>query len=184
MDRDELPSLLERVAAGDRDAFARLYTQSAPRLYGLLLRLLGRAALADEALQESFLRIWRHAKRYRPERSEPMTWMTSVARNHALDLLRRQGRRDDLELSWNSRDEELWPDELSRAADVQLGEQQVLDSCLEQLSMDQRECVLRAYCEGYSHEELSERLSTPLGTVKSWIRRGLESLRRCVSEHG
>lgn len=179
--RERLVVLLERCAERHEAAFEELYGLCSAQLNGVLLRILKIEAVAEEALQESFVKIWENAGSYTREAGTPNAWMNSIARHQALDVLRRRGSRENYEsadlvsLIDATPDAAKPPHEMS--ADAQL-----LLMCLERLPESARDCIVRAYCEGYSHEELSAANGAPLGTVKSWIRRGLVSLRRCVDE--
>lgn len=180
IDSELLTRLLARCALGDRPAFTELYRLSAPKLFGLALRILKTRALAEEALQEAFVRVWRHAAEYRPDRGQAFTWMASILRHHSLDLIRRSGREMQA-------DDTLFaavPDERAEPALAwsQAREAQALRNCLQTLEADQRQSLLLAYYDGMTHVELAARLRQPLGTVKSWIRRGLERLRRCLEQ--
>lgn len=179
-----LQDYLQRCALGDSAALRELYDLAAPQIYGLLLRILKRKETAEDALQEVFVRIWHRASYYSPEKGKPATWLLSVARYYAFDLLRRS-RREVPVVS------DLAPQDLSDSAEdgspagtaaARLADQGLLDYCLERLTAPQRRCIRFAYLEGYSRPELAVALKTPLGTVKTWIRRGLEALRKCI-EH-
>jgi len=178
---DPLPKLLARCARGDQAAFARLYESAAPKLFALAMRILRRGEWAEEALQEGFFNIWRHAGEYRPDKGAAMTWMASIVRHQALDLLRRTRR----EISAGEElDQELRPDSgpglLERL--LQTSEARALRLCLEQLEVQQRQSIILAYFHGYTHQELARHMNAPLGTVKTWIRRGMERLRRCLEQ--
>jgi len=179
--RREIASIVKRCAEGDRLAMQVLYQKVSPRLFGVALRLMRRESLAEEVLQEAFIKIWRNASSYSPDLAAPLTWMTSIVRNEALDTLRRRRIREDHEAPQPDYLAELIPDG-ARNIDDSLVDAEVLMTCLERLEPPARDCIVRAYCEGYSHDELSEAHQRPLGTVKSWIRRGLISLRSCVDE--
>lgn len=178
---DNLADWLAAAAQGDQQAFANLYESCSPQLYALLLRMLKRRDWAEDALQEAFINIWQNAGTYTPERGAPLTWLMSIARYRALDALRR--RRPEVSIS-----DEPQAGFYGLAAGVQdpdvrseeLEALRALQTCLEELQDMQRECVLLAYYEGYTHSELAERLEAPLGTVKSWVRRGLQRLRECL----
>ncbi len=170
-------ALLAATARGQEEAFARLYRHTAPNLFAVLLRILKRRDWAEETLQEAFVRIWNHAQDYSPHRGRPMTWMQSIARYRALDMLRRQPPellQEDLHGGVDAAAAD------GRADPVQHMDDELLRRCLEELQERARTCIVMAYYEGYTHEQLSVRLSTPLGTVKSWIRRGLRRLRECL----
>lgn len=180
--RDEqLTVLLQACADGDHAALAALYELTSSQLYGVLRRILDRKAIADEALQETYTKIWTRAAQFNAERASPIVWMNRIARNQAIDLIRQRSIREDHELS----DPES---ELSRGVSLTDIEGSTLDGdlldfCLQQLQQTPRECVVAAYCEGFSHDELSEKFNKPLGTVKSWIRRSLLALKKCIDEN-
>jgi RNA polymerase sigma-70 factor (ECF subfamily) len=178
MDSD-LSRLLERAAAGDRAAFARLYDSVSPRLFGVISRLLPRRELAEEALQDAFVRIWQKASTYDPSIASPMAWMATIAHNRAIDLKRRFAER------LSQRSEELDP----RAADagpdpLSLAEQsddfRRLKACLDNLADERQEMVMLAYFQGWSREELARRFDRPVTTVKTLLRRSLIALRECL----
>jgi RNA polymerase sigma-70 factor, ECF subfamily len=174
-----LQALLADCARQDHSAFERLYRLTAPRLYALCLQMLRRKDLAEEVLQDAFVQIWRNAATFDPSRGTPMTWLAVIVRHRALDMLRRQ--RPELPLDEGF---ETLPDMGFGSPEAMLGraESHALHTCLGQLSQQQRECILLAFFQGLTHNELSESLSKPIGTIKSWIRRGLEQLRRCLQE--
>lgn len=174
-----LEVLISACAVGAESAFEQLYKLTSSQLFGVLKRILRTDALAEEALQDTYIKIWNHADRYEGEKSAPRTWLVSIARNHAIDLLRKRRSREDVELNLDSASMDAMP-EHEQPMDQQHESSQLLDLCLEQLSEPARECVVRAYCEGFSQEELSERLQRPVGTIKSWIRRSLISLKECL----
>jgi RNA polymerase sigma-70 factor (ECF subfamily) len=177
---EPLTELIGRSALRDRRAFAGLYRLTSAKLYAVALRIVRREDWAEEVLQESFVNIWNHIGDYSAQKSAPMTWMTAIVRNRALDWLRRpsqeRGSADyDLLL-------EALPDDapgpeslLEHARDARM-----LAECLQALSGSQRQCITLAYVHGLSHAELAAHLREPLGTVKTWIRRGLERLRNCL----
>ncbi|MFZ5601847.1 MAG: sigma-70 family RNA polymerase sigma factor [Pseudomonadota bacterium] len=176
----ELVMLLGRVACGDQNAFSRLYETMSPRIYGLCMRLLGRRDLAEDVLQDAFVRIWHHAGEYHAERGTPAGWMLTVARYRALDVLRR--RRFELSLDHDSLTE--LADARLQATDAETDDTTflALQGCLEEISPQQRDSILQAFYHGQTHEQLATRMQAPLGTVKSWVRRGLSSLKRCLEQ--
>lgn len=180
IDDAELVMLLGRVACGDQSAFRRLYDAMSPRIYGLCMRLLRRQDLAEEVLQDAFVRIWHHAGEYHAERGTPAGWMLTVARYRALDVLRR--RRFEVSMDQDSlmllAEQQIHLDELESDDATFLA----LQGCLEEITPQQRDSILHAYYHGLSHEELSHAMNAPLGTVKSWVRRGLTSLKRCLEQ--
>ena len=168
----DLTFLLGRCAAGDRDAFRLLYDHQSAHLYAIALRITRQAGLAEDAVHDAFIQIWQNAGRYDAGRGNPEAWMISLTRYRALDIIRRHGREvTGLELPEAV---DPMPDPLRQA------ESRVLQRCLELLDVEKRRMVVLAFVDGYSHSELSELFKMPLGTVKSWIRRGLETLRRCL----
>ena len=176
-DTDQLKHLLAQCSMGDRRAFEALYRSVSPRLHGVALRFMARPDLAEEVLQESFVRIWNNASRYQSHLSAPMTWMINITRNQAIDQLRKQRERplNDLDVQMLVDDSPSAHDQLNS-----LRETSTLNRCLERLEGMQRQSITIAYFEGRSCSELAEQLSAPLGSVKSWIRRGMERLRRCL----
>jgi RNA polymerase sigma-70 factor, ECF subfamily len=173
-----LTLLLSATAARDQRAFSDLYGASSAKLYGVIVRILRDREQANEVLQEVYLRIWQHAADYRADKGSPMTWMIAVARNQALD--RRRIRRPELPLDGIDQLDDLSGDRLNPLDGVIGAEARALGHCLGELESRQRQCVLLAYTEGYTHTELAQRFDCPLGTVKSLIRRGLLRLKECL----
>ncbi|MGQ0677818.1 MAG: sigma-70 family RNA polymerase sigma factor [Rhodospirillales bacterium] len=171
---DPIVALLGSVAAGDRQAFARLYQASAGRLFAVALRLLRRRDLAEEVLQEAFVNIWRNAGRYDPDRGSPFAWMATIVRYRALDVLRRDR---ETAMDREPADAAIQPEAAAVSADAR-----ALQACLETLEQQTRRCIQMAFLDGYTHEELARRLDAPIGTVKSRIRRGLARLKACLEQ--
>ena len=172
----DVAALLRSCADGDRRAFRRLYELQSPRLYGLALRMMRQPALAADAVHDAFIQVWQRSARFDPARGAAEAWLTSLVRYRAIDILRRRAR----EQYGHEREDEVDP-----SSDVlqQLGERaegEALHRCLGELEEGQRKVVLLAFMEGLSHSELATRLQAPLGTVKSWVRRALLGLRRCL----
>jgi len=169
--------LIEAVQRGSRPALKRLYELESPRLYGIALRMLRRPDLAADTVQDVFVQIWQRAQSFSAERGNAEAWLTSIVRYRAIDQLRKRGREtlsDDPTLG--DRAEE--PDILERLDDRRLGAS--LKRCLDGLDENQRRCVVLAFVDGLSHSDIAARLPAPLGSVKSWVRRGLISLRSCL----
>lgn len=184
----ELAQLLGRCALGDRAAFARLYERSSGHLYAVVLRIQRDRAQAEELLQEVYVSVWNAAGNFDASRSQPLTWLTHIARNRAIDSLRRAGTQPRTQSLSASDDEDL-PDPLEAVADesagpmallAQAGERRDLADCLDTLTPAQRQSVALAFFDGLSHAEVAAHLHEPLGTVKSWVRRALMALRRCL----
>jgi len=180
--RERLIVLLAQCAERHEPSFEELYRLCSAQLNGVLLRILKIEAIAEEALQESFVKIWRNAGSYSSEVGAPMTWMSSIARHQALDVLRQRGSRERHESPDLVSLIDATPDAAKPFHEMS-ADAQLLMHCLGTLPDAASDCIVKAYCEGYSHEELSVANDAPLGTVKSWIRRGLMSLRKCVDDH-
>jgi RNA polymerase sigma factor (sigma-70 family) len=182
-----LMALIDRVARRDEAALKVLYDLSSGKLYGLALRVLDRHEWAEDALQETFLQVWRTADDYRASLSPPMAWLGLIVRSRALDLLRR--RKAEREHLSDDIDDDSLADTLASESpnpmDTSLASQQAwaLHQCLTRLENKQREVVSLAYLRDLSHGELAEQLKLPLGTVKTWIRRGLDQLRICMARY-
>lgn len=178
----QLADLLYACAQGRQAAFQALYRLAAPQLFAILLRILKRRDLAEEALQDALLSVWRNAGSYAADRGTPMTWLVSICRYRALDMLRRERREVSVEASADDRaeDSSAVADESAVAPGVSKAEERRLDDCMARLNEGARQSVRLAYVEGCTHEEIAGRLGSPVGTVKSWVRRGLESLKRCL----
>ena len=181
----ELTALLDRVARHDQTALRLLYDRVGGKLLGLALRVVRQREWAEDVLQEAFLTIWRVAPDYRAALSPPMAWMGLIVRSRALDLLRRH-RADRAQLTQEFDEvmaatlESDSPDPMDTA---DASEQAwALHQCLQQLEGRQREVLSLAYLRDLSHGELADQLKLPLGTVKTWIRRGLEKLRGCMAQ--
>lgn len=177
IDADQLRQLLAQCSLGNRQAFETLYRSVSPRLHGVALRFMGRPDLAEEVLQESFVRIWYNASRYEAHLSAPLTWMINITRNLAIDQLRKH-REQPL----SDGQQEAMADESPSAHELLDSEREAhaLNRCLESLDGMQRQSITVAYFQGLSCSELADHLAAPLGSVKSWIRRGMERLRRCL----
>ena len=185
-----LADALARVALGDRVAFGTVYRATSAHLYGVILRINPDRAQAEDILQDVFVNIWRAAQGFDAARSQPMTWLTSIARNRAIDSLRRR-RTEPVESRASTRgddgDDEAevlagrYSDEPGPLALLQQAAQaREVTHCLAQLSAEQQQCIALAYYQGLSHAEVAQHLAQPLGTVKSWVRRALLALRDCL----
>ena len=182
-----LADLLARTALADQRAFADLYRQTSSHLYGVALRILREPAAADEVLQEAFVSVWHHATGYTAAKSQPQTWLTSIVRNRCLDRLRRRDL-DTVTLTRDNDEEteiDLPADEPS-AVDLLIAgaEAQSVRDCVQTLEGGQKQAIALAFFQGLTHAELARQLGQPLGTVKSWVRRGLDRLKQCLERQG
>jgi RNA polymerase sigma factor (sigma-70 family) len=180
----QLIALIDRVATADESALRELYDLTSSKLYGVAVRVVSNRDWAEDVLQEAFLNIWRIAADYKATLSPPMAWMALVVRSRGLDFLRRRttGRADTMQELDDVISDTVAGDS-PNPLDTTLASQQALalHDCLAQLEHKQREVVSLAYLRDLSHGELAEQLKLPLGTVKTWIRRGLEQLRGCMA---
>lgn len=172
-----LNPLMRSVASGNRGALAELYNHTSAKLFGICLRVLGSEAEAEEVLQEVYLTVWNKAGRFDAGKVSPITWLAVLARNKAIDRLRiRRLATDPIESASEVRDDN--PSALEVLESAQ--EQQRLAGCLDELDDQQRAMIRSAFLDGATYPELAEREGVPLGTMKSWIRRGLLRLRGCL----
>jgi RNA polymerase sigma factor (sigma-70 family) len=187
----DLAALLARAGLGDRAAFATLYERSSAHLLAVVLRINRDRAQAEDILQEVYVNVWRAAQSFDAAQSQPLTWLTRIARNRAIDSLRRHQTQPQMQTlhstssSANDEDPDVYDsvaddaagplELLSRASDAR-----ALSHCMQGLSAQQRQSVALAFYDGLSHAEVAEKLNQPLGTVKSWVRRALQSLKSCL----
>ncbi|MCH8178642.1 MAG: sigma-70 family RNA polymerase sigma factor [Proteobacteria bacterium] len=188
--QQRLADLLSRVALGDRVAFEALYKETCAHLLGVILRIQADRTLAEDVLQEAYVNIWRAAPSFNPGLSQASTWLGSVARNRAIDSLRRRQSEPSTVSRYQSVGEE--EDETDLLAHVpseapgpmdllaQASEERALRNCMAHLSGDQQRSLALAYFEGLTHVEVAEKMGQPLGTVKSWVRRALQGLKNCL----
>ena len=177
-DGAELEALLSRCAAGDRAALETLYARVAPILLAVLMRILRRRDVAEDALQDVFVSVWQRAHQFDPIRGRALAWLVSMARYRAIDLQR--AARPALPLSEVSALEPQLQSESPLEGGEMLGTGALLMRCLEQIAAPQRRCLMLAYEEGLTHSEIARAVNEPLGTVKSWVRRSHMALRRCL----
>jgi len=175
----EVARLLVACARQDRRAFQRLYELTAPQLLACLIRLLRNRALAEDALQDVFVQVWRRAAQFQGERGSSWGWLIAIARYRAIDLQRRERR---LAAGGAEGIEGVADDREPHDSLMTLGHRAAanLDGCLRALQQRQRDCILLSYQNGMTHAEVADCIGEPLGSVKSWIRRGLVALRRCL----
>jgi len=187
----DLSRLVSRAGLGDRAAFATLYERTSSHLLAVVLRINRDQAQAEDILQEVYVNVWRAAQTFDAAQSQPLTWLTSIARNRAIDSLRRKQTQPQMQSpraasgGAETEDEDVYDtvadaapgplDLLSRASDAR-----ALSQCMDKLSALQRQSVALAFFHGLSHAEVAEQLRQPLGTVKSWVRRALMTLKGCL----
>lgn len=176
----QLKRLLDGCAAADAGALKRLYELVSPILFACVTRILRRRALAEEALQDVFISIWQQAGQFTAARGRPMAWMMSIARYRAIDLLRRERFAPALVADLPERRAVDAEPESEGTSTAWGPSAELMERCLALLSDSQTECLRLAFIDGRSHENIARAVGSPLGTVKSWIRRGLRSLRQCL----
>ena len=190
MDEQEIKRLLIATAARDVEAFERLYRRCAPLLLGIALRVTRRRELAEEVLHDSFMRIWRAADTFDPL-GAPVGWMTTIVRNRAIDLMETHdvSRVDSYHAALDDQPEASldkmfdWESAQGEGAEDRLDTSRMrgfLRRCLGELAAVERQALVLAYEHGLSHGELAAHLKKPLGTVKTWIRRGMSNLKACI----
>jgi RNA polymerase sigma-70 factor (ECF subfamily) len=177
---DDIALLIAATAQSDRAAFTKLYQRTSAKLLGVIFRILNDRGRSEDVLQDVFVRVWQGAGSYDPSAGRPMTWLITIARNRAIDVVRQR------------RDVQIAPDEdgtdwLDNVPDPRDREADFLDAdrlriCLDRLDEKQRSCLLAAYYHGFSREELATRFDKPVNTIKTWLHRSALTLRACLGE--
>ncbi|MGB3378765.1 sigma-70 family RNA polymerase sigma factor [Allopontixanthobacter sediminis] len=179
--RAQLREAMAQLASGDRGALERIYQATSAKLFGICLRILGDRGEAEDALQDVYVSLWQRAKNYDPERGSPISWLAVFARNRAVDRLRKGKVRSGA----------VAVDEAAGIPDRRPLADAVLESsersarvhhCIGTLEERQQDAIRTAFFEGTTYAELAEKRGVPLGTMKSWVRRGLARLKRCLEE--
>jgi RNA polymerase sigma-70 factor (ECF subfamily) len=179
MDREEIERLIAQVALRDRDAFEKLYDQVSAKLFGVCLRVLNKRAAAEDAMQDTFVKIWNNADRYQSNGLSPMTWLITIARNTSIDRLRarKKGHQDidgpGIDL--------VAPGPSPEQSAIATSEAGRLSDCLDTLEADRGAAIRGAYLDGRTYADLAEQFGVPLNTMRTWLRRGLIALRECMS---
>src|SRR6266704_1533651 len=174
----ELVWLIAAVAKGDEAAFERLYAATRAKLFGVVLRILRRQDLAEEVLQEAYVKIWNSAGQFNPGLSSPITWMASIARNRAIDVVR---KRSEVSIEEEPAAMEVAADSPDPLARREMTEElKRLLECVGRLEPDRQKLVLLAYYNGWSREQLAAKFETPVNTVKTWLRRSMMDIRECL----
>jgi RNA polymerase sigma-70 factor, ECF subfamily len=170
-----LADLLAATSRGDKAAFGALYEATAAKLFGIVLRIIGNRSIAEEVLQDTYLKVWRNAERFRAEAGHPMAWLAAIARHQAIDRIRAE------KIERNRDDDADVLDRLAAPSDDP-ALRGALSTCLTALDEEARSCVVLAYCSGYSREELAERFNRPVGTIKTLLHRSMKLLKACLEK--
>jgi len=174
----ELVWLIGAVAKGDQAAFERIYVATRAKLYGVLLRILGKPELAEEVMQETYLKVWKMAHTFDPTLASPITWMVAMARNRAIDIVR---RRSEVSIEDEPEAQNIAAESAPPLARREMTEElKRLLACLGKLDPEKQRIVLLAYYSGWSREQLSTKLDIPVNTIKTWLRRSLLEIRECM----
>jgi RNA polymerase sigma-70 factor (ECF subfamily) len=177
--RSQLVAALVRIAGGDRAALRLIYQDTSAKLFGVCLRILNDRSEAEDVLQDVYVTVWRKAGTFDPGRASPITWLVAIARNRAIDKLRAGagGRRSEpIDSAAGVSD----PAPAAVEVLAQAQENARLTNCLAELEARHATAIRSAFMEGNTYEELAKRMDVPLGTMKSWVRRGLLKLRACL----
>jgi len=196
-DTRSLQALIAGAAQGDHACFADIYERTHTHLFGVAVRILGQGQAAEDVLQEAYVSIWNNAAGYRSEVDgqpiQPMTWLIAIVRNKALDAFRARARRKESGLPSSGEIGELDEEDTESSAApapsaMQLLEQATealhIEGCMNALEGSHRQSLALAYYQGLSHTEVAAQMGAPLGSVKAWIRRGLEKLKGCLAAQG
>lgn len=175
---EDVEALIARLPLGDRAAFAALYDMTSAKLFAVCLRVLKDRAAADDAMQETYIKVWHAAPRFVPGRGNAMSWLTTIARNSAIDRLRARRRG---ETGTEAAEALPAPGGGPEAAAVARSEAERIMACLAELQPEHREAVVAVYLDGLSYADLAERQAMPLNTVRTWLRRSLQRLRECMA---
>jgi RNA polymerase sigma-70 factor, ECF subfamily len=193
-DSRSLQALISAAAQGDHGCFSQIYQRTHTHLFGVALRILGQGQAAEDVLQEAYVSIWKNAGGYRSELDgqaiQPMTWLIAIVRNKALDALRTRTRRKEVTLPEPG---ETDADDLQALASpgpsalhlLETASQALhIEGCMNALDSSHRQSLALAYYQGLSHSEVAAHMGAPLGSVKAWIRRGLDKLKACLAAQG
>ncbi|MFD1382298.1 sigma-70 family RNA polymerase sigma factor [Rhodanobacter aciditrophus] len=175
----QIEQLILQVAQGNRPAFSTLYDRTSAKLYGICLRVLEDEALAQDVLQEAYLKIWRSAEKYQANGLSPMTWLITLARNSAIDRRRAlQSKEAESIDDYDPACDDATPEECAVTEQLQRD----IEECLETLEPDKANAVKGAYLEGLSYADLADQFSVPLNTMRTWLRRSLMKLKGCMGQ--
>lgn len=183
IDNQQLNEMMQAAGRGDPKAFRRFYEATAPAVLGILLRLLGDRYQAEDVLQETMVTAWDKAAEFDPAKAAARTWITTIARHRALDILRGQARRSKIleDQAGNVRLVlGLEQDDRRQAPTESTATGNRLEVCLDELTPDAASCIQLAYVNGLTFNEIAGHIDRSIGTVKSWVRRGLGKLKECL----
>lgn len=184
--KEELASLIERIANRDRQAFEAIYQLTSRKMFSVALRIVRDPGLAQDVLQDAYIRLWRYAHTFNSKLSAPETWLHQVVRNRALDVIAQQNYTiNTIPIERFSDQEEDSNEQVLVARSANSEEKEtcrVMQACIERLEGKYRQVLTLAYTHGMSHVEIAEHLDVPLGTVKTWARRGLIELKMAYDE--
>ncbi len=176
---DDISTLIGRISLRDRAAFSQLYKKTSPKLFAICIRILRDRNEAEEALQEIYVKIWQRADRYATGETSPMSWLSAIARNHAIDVIRaRKPVANTIDEAYDLADPSPDPEKSA----LNSAEGRRIETCMEQLDRERAEAVRKAYVEGLSYQELAELFNVPLNTMRTWLRRSLLKLRECMDQ--
>lgn len=180
LERAALARALVRVAKRDRDALQEVYRRTSRKLFGICQRIFKDQSAAEDAMQEIYLTIWHRAGSFDPAKGNPLGWLATLARNRAIDILRASGRHSSAPIEQAAHVADASPD--AEQALIALGEDARINGCIEHLAKGDAALIRTAFFEGSTYAELAERSASPLGTIKSRIRRALLRLRECLRD--
>ena len=179
----EWPDLIAKTARGDQEAFSRLYDQSSPQIYGLILRMINHPQVAEEVTMDVYVQVWKQAQSYDVNRGTPMGWLVAIARTRAIDQLRsgklKRTSMTGMEEIARVASDRATPEEQSSARQ----RAEIVREALASLPLEQRQSLILAYFDGYSQSEISAKLGLPLGTIKTRIRLGMMKLRDVLAPY-
>ncbi len=178
MTREEIEALIGSVALGDRTAFQSLYDATSAKLLGVCLRILKDRAAAEDAMQDTYIKVWKNADRFAVNGYSPMTWLITIARNTAIDRLRASKPAADI-ADFTDTIAASGPTAEGRV--IAAAEARRISACFNELDADRSAAIKGAYLDGQSYADLAENFNVPLNTMRTWLRRGLIALRECLS---
>lgn len=178
MTREEIESLIASIALGDRRAFSALYDATSAKLLGVCLRILKDRAAAEDAMQDTFIKVWKNADRFAVNGYSPMTWLIAIARNTAIDRLRATKPTADIA---DYTDTIAARGPTAEGLVIATAEARRVSACFNELDPNRSAAIKAAYLDGLAYAELAKKFEVPLNTMRTWLRRGLISLRECLS---